>query len=109
MIQVLNLTFFTFAASHPPGDGNDSSWYYNESVIYSLAVFTGLLGGAVYVHGYQRVTRDVTPQDHCEFALSAVSVAEVLGVVVADVLSLWWQACLYKVNGIPSAIVSCPI
>lgn len=108
MIQVVNLAFFTYAAAYAPQPSGVELWYYTPTVVYGLAMFTGLLGGAVYVHGYQRISDDISPRDHCEFALSAVSVAEGLGIAVADVLSLWWQACLYKANDIPDDVVACP-
>ena len=46
---------------------------------------------------------------HAEFALAAVSVAEGLGVLVADVFGLFLQACLYKAHDLEGAVVSCPV
>ena len=68
----------------------------------------GLLGGAVYISGYKRICQDL-PLAHREFALSATSVAESLGIVAADFLGLFIQACLYQVNGLEGSVVACPV
>lgn len=110
-LQIVNLVFFTYVAANAPDadtEGGRWFWYYTPTVLYGAAVGTGLLGGGVYIHGYQRVVADSTQKDHCEFALSSVSVAEGLGVGFADILSLWWQSCLYKANNLAGAVVSCP-
>jgi len=59
----------------------------------------GLLGGAVYVNAFVLINRDV-PKAKREFALSAVAVADSTGILLADVMSLWWQWCLFAANGI---------
>ena len=97
-IQVVNLVFFSIVA----GVGG---WFYREGLFWAMAFFTGLLGGAVYVHGYKRIVRDVY---YKEFSLAAVSVAEGSGILVADVLGLFLQACLYDANDIPGALAKCP-
>ena len=102
-LQIVNLVFFYWTAQMSP-----TPFWYNPLVMYGLALWTGLLGGAVYVHGYRRVIADVAPV-HCEFALATVSLAESLGVLVADVVGLFLQACLYEVNDLPGAIVQCPV
>jgi battenin len=101
-LQVLNLVFFTWTAqlSAPP-------FWYNPTVLYGAALWTGLLGGAVYVHGYRRVIADV-PQVHREFALATVSLAESVGVLMADIFGLFLQSCLYDAKHIPGAVVKCP-
>lgn len=101
-LQIANLVFFyrTAQLSPPP-------FWYRPVVLYGLALWTGLLGGAVYVHGYRSVIADVPPR-HGEFALATVSLAEGLGVLVADVGGLFLQACLYRVHDIPGAVVRCP-
>lgn len=42
-----------WAAAAAGGDDNDDG-----SFLYTLSLYTGLLGGAVYVHGYTRITAD---------------------------------------------------
>jgi hypothetical protein len=48
------------------------------------------------------------PLEHREFALSATSLAESLGIVVADLLGLLIEACLYQLNGLDGAKWECP-
>ena len=64
--------------------------------------------GAVYIQGYQRICQDL-PVLYREFALSATSAGESIGIVFADILGLFIQACLYQTNGIKGAMVSCPV
>ena len=73
-----------------------------------VCFYVGLLGGGVYVNGYIRINAEV-PKWKREFALSSASVADSLGIAVADIMGLFLQSCLYKANGIGGAIVSCPI
>ena len=62
------------------------------------AALAGLLGGAVYVNAFVMINRDVAPERR-EFALGAVAVADSMGILIADVMSLWWQWCLFKAGG----------
>jgi hypothetical protein len=48
------------------------------------------------------------PESIAEFALSSASVADSFGILVADISGLYIQSCLYDVNGIQGAVVSCP-
>lgn len=101
VLQALNLGIFWYIASHP------TSVLYDPLILYTGACYTGLLGGAVYIHGYKRICQDL-PLPHREFALSATSVAESIGIVVADLVGLFIQACLYQINGLEGALVTCP-
>ena len=100
-LQCANLGLYTYLASHP------TSPIYQPWIFYLGALYTGLLGGAVYIHGYKRICLDL-PLEHREFSLSATSVAEGIGVVVADSVALFIQSCLYQVNHLPGALVTCP-
>jgi battenin len=102
-LQSINVIFFSTVASHP-----DASWIYNPNVLYPLCFYVGLLGGAVYISGYKRICADL-PVQHREFSLSATSVAEGAGILVADILGLFIQSCLYQVNGLQGAVVTCPL
>jgi len=102
VLQVGNLIFFTSVAS-----AATSSFLYNRYLFDFLAFYTGLLGGAVYVHGYKRIVATV-PRWQTEFSLAATSVAEGLGILMADILGLFIQACLYQKHGIEGSIVACP-
>lgn len=100
-LQCLNVVFFWWVAS--AGEG----WLYSN-VLLVPAFYVGLLGGAQYIHGFTRICADL-PLAHREFALSATSVAEGIGVLVADVVGLFLQACLYQIHSIPGAVASCPV
>jgi len=102
-LQFANLGLYTYVASHP-----NFSAVYRPGVLYGGALYTGLLGGAVYIHGYKRICLDL-PVAHREFSLSATSVAEGIGVLVADAVGLVIESCLYKVNKLEGALFSCPI
>jgi battenin len=102
-LQTLNLLFFCYVAGH----AETSTILYQPAMLYAGAFYTGLLGGAVYISGYKRICADL-PLAHREFALSATSVAEGLGIVVADALGLVIQGCLYQINGLEGAMLSCP-
>ena len=101
VLQVGNLLFFVITAT-------THGMMYHRGLLLTASVYTGLLGGSVYVQGYKRVVKDLPPA-HTEFALSTVCVAEALGVLVADVVGLFLQSCLYQWNGVQGALVHCPV
>ena len=49
------------------------------------------------------------PMELKEFAIVSVGVADSLGVLVADVLSLFLQSCIYTKHCIEGAVVDCPV
>lgn len=120
LLQCLNLVLFVVSAatyastvlvtSQDHGDPlvTPTFWLYSPLLFYGVCLYTGLLGGAVYVHGYKRIVMD-KPAHETEFALAASSVAESIGILVADVVGLFMQSCLYKANGLTGAVVSCPL
>jgi hypothetical protein len=80
-------------------------WWYNWSLL-APCFFTGLLGGAVYVNAFTLISREVEPRLR-EFSLAAASVADGLGVALADVSGVLIQGCLFKANGLPGADFKC--
>lgn len=104
-LQVVNLILFSVTAT--TGTAVPLGFLYQKPVLLSISFYTGLLGGAVYVHGYKRIVADV-PAQYTEFALSSTSVAESLGIVMADISGLFLQSCLYRSNGLNGALVQCP-
>jgi battenin len=98
ILQCANVGFFWIVAANQV--------FYNWWLLIGC-FYTGLLGGAVYVHGFTRICKDL-PKEHVEFALSATSVGECFGIFTADVCGLFLQSCLYAINGLPGAAVSCP-
>mmetsp|Transcript_13625 Transcript_13625/g.31938 ORF Transcript_13625/g.31938 Transcript_13625/m.31938 type:complete len:700 (+) Transcript_13625:433-2532(+) len=108
-LQCANVWIYWAVAANQTADATTTattSFWSSPWFLYPTALYTGFLGGAVYVHGYLRICRDL-PLEHREFALSATSLAECLGIVVADFLGLLVQACLYEINGLEAA-VACP-
>ena len=98
-LQVLLLVFFYFVAS--------TQFWYGWALLVPCFV-VGLLGGSVYVQSYTRIARDV-PKELREFSLTACSMADTVGIVVADVCGLYIQSCLFRANDIPGAVVGCPV
>jgi hypothetical protein len=49
------------------------------------------------------------PMELKEFAVASIGVADSLGILVADILSLFIQSCIYKKNNIEGAVAECPI
>ena len=99
ILQCANLIYFYLIATF-------HFWY--TSILFILCFYVGLLGGSVYVNGYMRINKDL-PISIREFALSTASIADGLGIVVADISGLFIQSCLYKNNNIAGSVVSCPI
>ncbi|KAL7527879.1 hypothetical protein ACHAXR_002179 [Thalassiosira sp. AJA248-18] len=97
-LQVVNLYFFWLNSIH--------HFWYNYSLLLPC-FFAGLLGGGVYVQGYSRVNMDM-PMELKEFAIASVGIADSLGILVADILSLFIQSCIYKENNIEGAVANCP-
>jgi len=80
-------------------------FWYNKS-LYILCVVVGIFGGAVYVNAFKMISNSVSPE-YKEIAMSGASVADTLGIAVADGFSVLLQACLYKANHISGAVVHC--
>ena len=99
VLQIVNLVVFYFIAA-------TEFWY--DYTLLLPCFYVGLLGGAVYVHGYKRINKDI-PIEKREFAMSAASVADDSGVLMADLAGLFIQSCLYKVHEINGAMVTCPV
>eukprot|EP00579_Thalassiosira_antarctica_P001494 CAMPEP_0201872936 /NCGR_PEP_ID=MMETSP0902-20130614/5547_1 /ASSEMBLY_ACC=CAM_ASM_000551 /TAXON_ID=420261 /ORGANISM="Thalassiosira antarctica, Strain CCMP982" /LENGTH=532 /DNA_ID=CAMNT_0048399377 /DNA_START=25 /DNA_END=1626 /DNA_ORIENTATION=- len=97
-LQVVNLYFFWMISIH--------HFWYNYGLLLPC-FFAGLLGGGVYVQGFSRVNMDM-PMDLREIAIASVGVADASGALVADILSLFIQSCIYKQNHLEGAVVDCP-
>ena len=112
-LQLMNVWIYWSIAAHQQLEPDEATrtiynWFHQQEFLYLAALYSGLLGGAVYIHGYLRICKDL-PLRQREFALCATSVAECLGIVVADLLGLIVQACLYYVNGLEGSVMSCPL
>jgi battenin len=102
-LQSVNVVIFYNVASHA-----ETSVLYSPGILYCGAFYAGLLGGSCYINAYKRICKDLPPL-HQEFALSSTSVGESLGIVVADILGLFIQSCLYQINGLDGTLVECPL
>ena len=110
ILQVANVfLYWHVAATAPDDDDSDADGFiHRSSVLYVGALYAGLLGGGVYIHGYKRICKDI-PLQYREWALASTSVAQSLGIVVADFLGLAIQSCLYKIHGLgDQAVMNCP-
>ncbi|TMW65779.1 hypothetical protein Poli38472_008421 [Pythium oligandrum] len=94
-LQTALLVFFTLVSVF--------HFWYNWSLLV-FCFLAGLLGGGVYVNAFTLLSREV-PVSHVEFALSAASISDTLGIMAADFAGLYLQGCLYAVNRLPGATV----
>ena len=108
-LQCVNLILFSmFAASQTIFQTVAFPWLSHPISLYLFCFYVGLLGGGVYISGFRRICVDVPPA-YLEFSLAASSLAEDVGIMIADILGLFIQSCLYRANGLPGALVSCPL
>ena len=126
-LQVCNVVLFWFVAASSPHLVDDVSglgdvamlsassqnsqvldFFYQPGVLYPICFYVGLLGGGVFVSGYLRICADL-PLAHREFAISTTTCADGLGIVLADVIGLYLQSCLYQIHGLEGAVVTCPL
>jgi len=102
-MPVLQLGFLIFFIVNAAGNNYLEGW-----ILLLPAFCVGLLGGAVYVNGYCMLTRNL-PKKHHELALSSACQADSIGILSANICSLYIQWCLFKANGIEEqAGGSCP-
>ena len=88
---------------------SDHEWLLYDYRLLIPCLYVGLLGGEVYVNAYVRINSDINPWSRRELAIGAASAADGMGIVLANFLGLYVQSCLYDVNGIGGATVSCPV
>ncbi|KAK9918138.1 hypothetical protein WJX75_001533 [Coccomyxa subellipsoidea] len=80
-------------------------FWYNWWLLVPCFV-TGLLGGAVYVNAFTLLSREVEPRLR-EFSLAAASLADSVGIALADICGVLIQGCLFKANGLAGADFTC--
>lgn len=83
-LQVLLLVFFGVCAAESFGD-----WW-----LIGPALCVGLLGGFVYVQAFVQISAR-EKKEYVELALTTASVADTFGIIVADVLAIMAQGCLF--------------
>ncbi|KAK3232820.1 hypothetical protein CYMTET_56844 [Cymbomonas tetramitiformis] len=99
ILQMALLVLFVLDAMH-------HIWY-TWGLLFPCVV-AGLLGGSVYANAFTLMGREL-PLAEMELAMSTCSVADSIGILAANVCGLFIQSCLYKVNHISGARVSCPL
>eukprot|EP00472_Partenskyella_glossopodia_P004347 CAMPEP_0197539234 /NCGR_PEP_ID=MMETSP1318-20131121/62079_1 /TAXON_ID=552666 /ORGANISM="Partenskyella glossopodia, Strain RCC365" /LENGTH=466 /DNA_ID=CAMNT_0043097899 /DNA_START=12 /DNA_END=1412 /DNA_ORIENTATION=- len=90
LLQVGVLFFFVINAQ--------IHFWYDYSVL-SMAFFTGLLGGAVYVNAFRLITESVPPRLK-EIGMTAGAVSSDFGTNIGEGLAVLIQMYLYRVNNI---------
>lgn len=101
LLQLVNLAFFTYV-------GYSHLLYAHTPLLLAAALCTGLLGGAVYVHVFLLIGRDVAEEKR-ESSVALASAAESFGILLADVTGLVLQGCLFRWNGLEEVTaVRCP-
>lgn len=84
-----------------------TQFWYNWGLLVPAFV-VGLLGGAVYVNVFTLISVEI-PLQRREFALSAASFGCDFGILIGDLLGLFFQACVFRSYNISGASVSCPL
>ncbi|CAG9465622.1 unnamed protein product [Pedinophyceae sp. YPF-701] len=97
VLQACFLAFFTWVAV----DHVLYSWW-----LLAPCFCVGLLGGGVYVNAFTLMSSEV-PLQYREFSLGAASLADSLGICIADIFGIFVQGCLFKANNLPGAAFSC--
>ena len=65
----------------------------NVWAVFAIFFWTGLLGGAVYVNAFAKVSDEVVESER-EFSLSATTVADSSGILTASLLSMGLETVL---------------
>ena len=95
--QALLLAFFAVIAATRLAIG----WW-----LLAPAVLVGLMGGGTYVHAFTLLAAS-SPPTLRELNLGAASVADAVGIALADASAVLVQGCLFRVNHVPGAAFKC--
>ncbi|KAF8471204.1 protein btn1 [Kalaharituber pfeilii] len=87
LLQCLNLVFLTVHALYP--------FIPSVYLIFLVIFWEGLLGGAVYVNTFAKISEEVEG-DEREFSLGAVTVSDSGGICVAGFVGLWLEGALCR-------------
>jgi battenin len=85
MLQAFFLVFFCLNVVY--------IFWFNYGLL-AICLITGLLGGAVYVHAFLLISREIEPS-MVEFSLTAASLADTFGIFFSDIAGVFIQGCLY--------------
>eukprot|EP00931_Biecheleriopsis_adriatica_P002381 TRINITY_DN10316_c0_g1_i1.p1 TRINITY_DN10316_c0_g1~~TRINITY_DN10316_c0_g1_i1.p1 ORF type:complete len:434 (+),score=63.92 TRINITY_DN10316_c0_g1_i1:80-1381(+) len=89
ILQVFLVFFFWAAAATPFG-----SWW-----LLAPALVVGFMGGGVYVGAFCLINRELEKQ-WVELALTSASLADSLGIIIADILGIIVQGCMFGKLGV---------
>lgn len=81
--------FFWWAAAAPFGN-----WW-----LFVPALFVGFMGGGVYVGAFCLIAQEQDPQ-YVELALTSASLADAVGIITADSISIFVQGCMFGRMGV---------
>lgn len=95
--QAVLLAFFAAVAATRVAVG----WW-----LLAPAVLVGLMGGGTYVHAFTLLAA-ASPPSLRELNLGAASVADAVGIALADASAVLVQGCLFRVNHVPGAAFKC--
>ena len=87
LLQCLNLVILILQALFP--------YFPNVYLVFLVIFWEGLLGGAVYVNTFAKVSEDMSGQER-EFSLGAVTVADSGGICIAGFVGLWLEGALCR-------------
>lgn len=62
-------------------------------IIFIIFIWTGLLGGAVYVNAFAKISNEVEEEER-EFSLSATTVADSTGILFASLIAITLEPAL---------------
>lgn len=88
-LQVAMLIFFWWAAATEFGD-----WW-----LIAPALLVGLMGGGVYVGAFCLISQEQDPH-YVELALTSASLGDSFGIIIADVLGIIVQGCMFGHLGV---------
>ena len=77
-------------------------WY--DASLLAPCVVVGLLGGAVYVHGFKLVALEAPPARR-ELAMACACIAADLGLMAGSAAAVVLQACIYQAHGLDDATI----
>ena len=99
-LQVVLLSFFGGVAAVGPPSPLYGWW------LLAPALVVGLMGGGTYVNAFTLLAAASPPATR-ELSLGAASVADSVGIALADVSSVLVQGCLFRRHGVEGAAFAC--
>lgn len=99
-LQIVLLAFFSTVAAVGPGSPIYGWW------LLAPALVVGFMGGGTYVNAFTLLAA-ASPPTTRELSLGAASVADSIGIALADAAAVLVQGCLFRKHGVPGAEFAC--